>query len=278
MACARARAINRLMHANPSMVPSILDRVESAAPWLVGGVASQNTRRVASRHRHDRGQILGTVAGVIGILTDTSYWLVGPGQTLWLPPGLDHAARSHGAFAGWSLYITTPRAATLSETPFLIQTTRLLAAQAERLAEQTHHDVWNEPLAMLAETFWHEFLSAQRATVALPLPVDPRLRRVAEALIEDPADQRAEQAWAAVAGMSLRSFVRHFSAQTGLPFSAWRQRARIVNAQERLARDEAVTSVALSVGYESLGAFAAVFRKLTGLSPSDYSGLCRAKT
>jgi len=260
------------------MVPASLDQAEDGIPWLVGGVASQTTRRVASRHSHARGQILGTVAGVIGIMTDTSYWLVGPGQTLWLPPGLDHSARSHGAFAGWSLYVTTPRAATLPAAPFLIQTTRLLAAQAERLAEETHRGLWNEPLAMLAETFWHEFLSPPRATVALPLPGDARLRRVAEALIENPGDQRPEQAWAVDVGMSLRSFVRHFSAQTGMPFSAWRQRARIVNAQERLARDESVTSVALSVGYESLGAFAAVFRKLTGLSPSDYCGLCRAKS
>jgi AraC-like DNA-binding protein len=265
------------MDAKIPMFPPIFDRVDDGAPWLIGGTASQTTRRVAGWHSHRRGQILGVVTGVMGIRTATSYWLIGSGQALWLPPGVEHAARSHGAFEGWSLYFTAPRSALLPATPFLIQSTRLLAAQAERLAEETYRGLWDEGLALLAETFWREFRSLPHATVSLPLPADGRLRRVAEALIENPADQRAQEAWAVCAGMSLRSFVRHFSAETGLPFSAWRQRARIVAAQERLARGEPVTGVALAVGYESLGAFAATFRRLTGFSPSDYARACRSK-
>lgn len=76
--------------------------------------------------------------------------------------------------------------------------------------------------------------------------------------------------------MSVRSFVRHFGTETGMPFTAWRQRLRILNAQERLARGEAVTSVAFDVGYESPGAFAAIFRKITGHSPAAYMKLCRS--
>lgn len=62
-----------------------------------------------------------------------------------------------------------------------------------------------------------------------------------------------------------------------MQFSAWCQRLRILNAQEKLARGDHVTHVAAAVGYESLGAFAAVFKKNTGCSPSAYAQRCRAK-
>ena len=265
------------MCAKVTMFPPQLTTAHDEAPWLVGGYVKQETRRVAGRHSHHRGQILGTVTGVMGLRTDKDYWLVGPGQALWLPPGLSHTARSHGAIGGWSLYVGLQRCADLPSEPFLVQGTPLMNAQAERLSRRTFDGLWDQRLARLAETFWDEFLSQPHATLSLPLPSDRRLRRVADALSEHPGDQRSQEAWAGFAGMSLRSFVRHFSGETGLPFSVWRQRVRILNAQEQLARAELVTEVALSVGYESLGAFAATFRRLTGYSPSEYSRMCRSE-
>jgi AraC-like DNA-binding protein len=263
------------MCANVTMVPPQLSNDQDVSPWLVGGYVEQATRRIADRHSHDRGQILGMATGVMGLRTDRDYWLIGPNQALWLPPGVSHTARSHGAIGGWSLYVGLQRCAALPSAPFLVQGTPLMNAQAERLSRRTFEGLWDQRLARLAETFWDEFLSRPHATLSLPLPSDRRLRRVTEALSEQPGDQRSQGAWAGFAGMSLRSFVRHFSGETGLTFSGWRQRLRIVNAQEQLARSEPVTQVALSVGYESLGAFAATFRRLTGYSPSEYSRICR---
>ncbi|MDE1174293.1 MAG: helix-turn-helix transcriptional regulator [Parvibaculaceae bacterium] len=265
------------MYAKLTMVPPQLNNEHDEAPWLVGGYARQETRRVADRHSHQRGQILGIMAGVMGLRTDKDYWLIGPGQALWLPPGLPHTASSHGAVGGWSLYVGLQRCGDLPSAPFLVQGTPLMNAQADRLSRMTFEGLWNPPLARLAETFWDEFLSRPHATLSLPLPSDRRLRRVAEALSEHPGDPRSQEAWAGFAGMSLRSFVRHFSGETGLPFSVWRQRVRILNAQEQLARAEPVTEVALSVGYESLGAFASTFRRLTGYNPGEYSRLCRSQ-
>jgi AraC-like DNA-binding protein len=264
------------MCAKVTMIPPQLNEDHDEAPWLVGGYVSQATRRVADKHSHQRGQIFGIMTGVMGVRTDKNYWLIGPGQSLWLPSGVSHTARSHGAISGWSLYVGLQRGAELPSEPFLVRGTPLMNAQAERLSRRTFEGLWDRRLARLAETFWDEFLSQPHATLSLPLPFDRRLRRVAEVLSADPGDQRSQEAWARVAGMSLRSFVRHFSGETGLPFSAWRQRLRILNAQEQLARFEPVTKAALSVGYESLGAFAATFRRLTGYSPSEYSRMCNS--
>lgn len=264
------------MRATSSLIPSCMDSPDADLPWLLGGHMQQETRRIADLHAHSRGQIFGIGHGVMGMRTDEAYWLIGPGQALWLPPYLCHTARSHGAVRGWSLFINQARSTMLPAQPFLVRGTPLLIAQAERLAHCVSDPFWSDSLARLAESFWDEFLSLPRASVSLPFPTDGRLRRVADALSENPADAREQQDWAIEASMSVRSFVRHFGAETGMPFTAWRQRLRILNAQERLARGEAVTSVALDVGYESPGAFAAIFRKITGHSPAAYMKLCRS--
>lgn len=216
-------------------------------------------------------------SGVIAVKTQVAYWLIGPEQLLWLPPHLAHEARSYGAITGWSLYIAGDRCAFLVSKPFVADSTRLLSAQVERLSQNTQDTMWDARTARLAESFWDEFLSIPHQSVSLPFPNDVRLKRVADALCTNPADSRGQQDWADMAGMSLRSFVRYFTADTGMQFSVWRQRLRILNAQEKLARGQHVTHVAAAVGYESLGAFAAAFKKNTGYSPSAYAQRCMTR-
>lgn len=263
------------MCANSFMTPIAADRPDAGTPWLLGGHMKQDTRRIAERHAHARGQIFGIESGVMAIRTEHAYWLIGPGQCLWLPPHIPHEARSHGAVAGWSLYVSAAKCSGLPDEPFLAGGTRLLTALADRLSHDADETRWDAQISRLAECFWHEFLTAPRASVSLPFPKSEQLCRVANTLSDNPADSRDQKDWAKLAAMSLRSFVRHFTLETGLPFSAWRQRLRILNAQEKLARGESVASVALDVGYESLGAFATAFHKNTGYRPSDYARLCR---
>ncbi|NSL93107.1 helix-turn-helix transcriptional regulator [Acetobacter syzygii] len=246
-------------------------------PWLWGHIVRQIKRRVTKRHVHENGQIFIVESGVMAVMTQGAYWLVAPGQVLWLPCGLVHEARSHGAITGWSLYIAKDKSAGLDQTPFLADSTRLLTAQVERLSHHIEKTPWNAAMRRLADCFWDELLSIPRQSVSLPFPKDERLKRVTKALSTTPADPRTQQAWAYMAGMSLRSFIRHFTADTGLQFSVWRQRLRLLNAQERLARGERVTDVAASVGYNSLGAFATAFQKSTGYTPSTYAHHCRIR-
>jgi AraC-like DNA-binding protein len=57
-------------------------------------------------------------------------------------------------------------------------------------------------------------------------------------------------------------------AETGLTYTAWRQRARLMRALELLAKGAAVTSVALDLGYDSVSAFIALFKRVLGVTPS----------
>jgi AraC-like DNA-binding protein len=63
---------------------------------------------------------------------------------------------------------------------------------------------------------------------------------------------------------------RLFQKETGLSFAAWRQQARVLEAMGRLGGGAPVTQVALDLGYDSVSAFSAMFRRAAGASPSDY--------
>jgi transcriptional regulator GlxA family with amidase domain len=76
---------------------------------------------------------------------------------------------------------------------------------------------------------------------------------------------------AARAGLEERTFLRRFRAATGLKPSEYCQHLRVGRAREMLEfTNGTVEHIAWTVGYQDPGAFRATFRKITGLSPSDY--------
>ena len=68
----------------------------------------------------------------------------------------------------------------------------------------------------------------------------------------------------------------HYStlpAETGYSFTKWRQRARLLRALETLAADMLATTTALDPGYQTVGAFIALFRRTFGVTPTKYFAL-----
>jgi AraC-like DNA-binding protein len=108
------------------------------------------------------------------------------------------------------------------------------------------------------------------APLELPSPRDPRLRRLADALVADPADARTLPQLARASGMTARTAARLFAKDTRLSFARWRQQLRLVVALERLGAGEAVTTVALEVGYRDVSSFIAVFKAALGDTPASY--------
>ena len=92
-----------------------------------------------------------------------------------------------------------------------------------------------DELAALAPVAWE-----------LPMPSERRLRRTAQALCDHPANGRSLPEWARWAGLSPRSVSRHFVAETGLSFTAWRQRVRLMRALQWLAEGKPVAVTAVN--------------------------------
>lgn len=128
----------------------------------------------------------------------------------------------------------------------------------------------DEARQRIAHLIVHEIAMLPAEALGLPLPRDPRLRRVAQALLEQPADGHSIDGWAALAGTTARPLSRRFPQEAGLSFVDWRQRARLMRALEMLAERTPVTTIAIDLGYSSVSGFIALFRRTFGVTPAAH--------
>jgi AraC-like DNA-binding protein len=115
-----------------------------------------------------------------------------------------------------------------------------------------------------------EMRGAQPEPLEVPLPSSIRLLKAARSVLASPTAAISLDKVAAHAGMSRRSFARHFRAQTGLSFARWRRAVIAQHALELIASGHKVSCIATEVGYESVSAFIAMFRRQYGESPRQF--------
>ena len=123
---------------------------------------------------------------------------------------------------------------------------------------------------LLMSLLLHGFKSAAGAAALPSLPLNERLAQRCHSFLQKPESRDTIDRWSAELGMSRRAFTRLFRKETGLSFSAWRQQACLFAAMPRLAAGEAITTIALDLGYESPAAFTTMFKRLQGVPPRQY--------
>ncbi|HEY2512851.1 MAG TPA: helix-turn-helix transcriptional regulator [Polyangiaceae bacterium] len=227
--------------------------------------------RELRRHEHARGQLFASSMGLLAVETEAGRWLMPPDCGVWIPPGQRHGAVAQGATSGWSLYVSAAASRRLPASPVVVRVTALLREAIARAATWVPK---GRALTLaeerVADVIVDEIRSAPRERLHLPMPRTPSLVSVASRLVAVPDDPRGLAAWAKGAGMSPRSFTRHFRAETRVPFSAWRAQLRMLVAVERLAAGESVSRVGAALGYQSPSAFTAAFRRMLGASPTRF--------
>ncbi|MDN2696565.1 helix-turn-helix transcriptional regulator [Janthinobacterium sp. SUN073] len=223
-------------------------------------------------HSHARGQFAYAARGVISVHTPQGNWLVPPQRACWVPARLSHGMRMQGAVTMHNVFIDeaaiarmglSPDCQVLDASPLLRQLLAEAVTVEALYAEQSRA---GRLMALLLD----EIAAMAALPLSAPLPQDARLARLCMELLEHPSLDSSLDAMAAQAGMSRRTFTRQFRAQTGLAFAQWRQQACLLAAITRLAEGQAVTRVALDLGYASPSAFTAAFRRVLGRAPSDY--------
>jgi AraC-like DNA-binding protein len=254
------------MHA-PIIDRSLADSAHG--PILFVAAVDSQFSRVTPAHQHARGQLLGAHRGLLTVGTETSQWVVPAIHCVWLPPHHRHSMTSHGPFAGWSVYVAEAGCADLPDRPCIVRTSGLLREAVARAAN-FGPGLWTPPQVHLAAVILDEIRTLPREQFGLPMPADPRLVKISHALLEDLADNRGLDSWATWAGVSARTISRRFPAETGYSFTKWRQRARLMRALEMLAADTPVTTIAFDLGYDTVGAFIALFRRTFGVTPTRY--------
>ncbi|NIF34676.1 helix-turn-helix transcriptional regulator [Enterobacter sp. Cy-643] len=224
------------------------------------------------RHSHERGQFAYAASGVISVETPAGNWAVPPQCAIWVPGGLVHAMQMRGPVIMLNGYISNTAAHRLglpqSSQVFGVSTLlRELLAQAISLADVIQPEGRGQSLLDL---LLYEIASMPGLSLNAPLPDEPRLQAACRAFLRAPSLETSVDDMATRVGMSRRTFTRQFRQQTGISFVAWRQQGCLLAAIGRLGEGEAITRIALDLGYSSPGAFSGVFKKALGKTPGRY--------
>ena len=243
---------------------------ESDAPVLAFAFKRRTAEGWTPEHSHLRGQLVALTQGVVIVQAGSERWMHPPQRCAWIPPNCKHAARSVGGAAGSMVDLSPEMCRGLPKTPCLFNSSELLFAIVHRMLGWNFRQAPNIAQRRLIATLRDEIRQPDQQPLRLTLPREEKLAKVADALLDDVADDRTLDAWAHVAGMTRRTFMRAFSAQTGMSFGRWRQQARLFAALEMLAQRKSVTEVAIAVGYDSVSAFIEMFRTMLGTTPQTY--------
>lgn len=227
-------------------------------------VKEYDAARFCGRHRHPRAQLVQAVDGLIVVGAESGSWVVPAGFALWTPAELDHDVTMHGPAVLRTIYIRPGAAPDLPADCRVIAVSALLDAALTALAEEPVLYDASGRGGHLAALVLDEIVRADATPFALPVPADPRLARLARALIADPGSALDIDGWAETVGVSRRTLTRLFRVQTGLSFGDWRRRLRLLRAATRMADGEPLARVAASLGYRSPAAFRAMARRAFG--------------
>jgi len=227
---------------------------------------------IVEPHRHERGQLIYAISGLMEVSTETNLWLIPPQLGLWMPPGIEHGMRAHGAVSLRTFYVNLDRdRRALPERPQVVGISPFLRELILRAAEiPIDYDAAGHDARILALIL--EEVDWNRSGIGPDLKTarDRRLARLCDLILQDPGNVADLEELAALCGASSRTMARLFKGEFGVSFTYWRQLIRVFAAMPRLAAGESVTSVAMDLGYETPGAFTQVFRKFFGVPPSKY--------
>jgi len=223
-----------------------------------------------ARHSHTRAQLIFAIRGVMTVSSEHNRFVVPPQRALWMPAGMTHSIVMAGQVSMRTLYVADKGARGLPGACRVLAVSPLLRELIVRATALPVLYDENGADGRLMQMILDEIATLRTLPLDLLLSADPRLAKLCQALVEDPADERTLEQFAARFGASARTIARLFRSETGMSFGAWRQQLRLMEALRRMAAGDAVTTVALDLGYASPSAFAAMFRKTLGVPPSRY--------
>jgi len=247
-------------------------------PSVVAATRMLESELSSEMHQHARGQLFGSIKGLISVQVDGGLWVVPAIHAVWLPPHHAHAGRSFGPYHGWSAYVAEAACANLPAQPCIIRVSGLLREAVLRIASSMPQasDQSSQAQSHICAVVLDEIRSLPVEEFGLPIPADARLQRIAKALIANPADERSIDDWASFGAISSRTFSRRFVSETGFNFTAWRQRVRLLRSLEMLAEGISITAIALDLGYASISAYISLFRRTFGETPACYRSRLKA--
>jgi len=237
------------------------------APAIAVRVDVTETRAEVPAHWHRKGQLVFALGGGVTCRVPSGWWMVPPHCGVWIPGGMEHSNIATANARIFFVYIE-PGAADLPDRCCTFSISPLLRELIIELSDSVQEDAARDEL--LTRVLLTELPRMPVQQLHLPISAEPRLRRIAEALAENPADRSTLAEWANRVALSESSLARLVVKETGLSFGRWRQQLHLIVAIRELASGASVQQVSADLGYDSVTAFITMFKKALGKPPAKY--------
>lgn len=221
-------------------------------------------------HSHNKHQLIYAIQGVMVVHAAMHQWTVPPSRGIWMPCGQEHAIRCIGPLKMRSVFVHP------DDTPDLPTETRAVSI-SPLLSELIQTSIGiaepypnNSREARVMNLILDELKMLPTLPLHLPQPADPRIASICQSLQQTPGNNATLADRSARLHLDEKTIQRLFQKGTGMTFGQWRQQARLMQALERIAVGEKIIEVAGALGYESPSAFATMFKKQFGVTPSQF--------
>ncbi|MFE4454519.1 helix-turn-helix domain-containing protein [Streptomyces sp. NPDC056796] len=240
---------------------------QETAPYAItAGLRIPRVPTEWAPHAHALHELVWVRGGTLTSRVEDRVFTVSEGHGLWMPAGVVHGGRATAGARFHEAFFAPDRAPFAFGEPRAIVMTPLLDSLLSHLS-RTDLDA---AARARAESVVFDVLQPADHLFALQLPGDARIDAIAEALLDDPADNRSLEEWARYLGISDRTVTRAFRHATGLSFAQWRQVLRVHRALTLLAEGLDVTTVSEVLGYAQPSTFIASFRRVMGTTPGAF--------
>lgn len=251
--------------------PDIFIRADHDLPRSAIGFACEWKKGITNEpHSHWRGQLIYAISGSLKVISAAGTWIVPPERAVWMPSHIMHSVISVTDAHARFLYLDPNVFKGLPTSVTVVQMTALMReCLLSFLTLPRRYDEKGKASHLLA-IMVDELRVVPVMPLHLPQPASPKLQRATNEVLSSIATPPKLASLAAEAGLSVRSFERHFLRETGLTWRKWVTQARLMEAISQLSNGDRVGDVAFALGYEGPSAFVAMFKKATGHTPGKY--------
>ncbi|MFC4763483.1 AraC family transcriptional regulator [Dyella koreensis] len=244
--------------------------VRRVSSWPMTALAKDYPRGChIPKHRHRRGQLIYAASGVMQVTTREGIWIVPPQRSLWVPIGMAHEIHMEGQVAVRMLYLDRDTSA-LFGTHCRVLAVSALLRELILAAVQAHGEKDGERMEVMAPLLLHELQEADETAFHIPVPSDPRLKKVCQRLLDETSRVESLEQLAQRVGASSRTLARLFESELKMSFVRWRQHVRLARALSQMSLGHPIKTVARDAGYASSSAFCSMFHRIMGATPTDY--------
>ena len=225
---------------------------------------------IIPEHFHPESQLIFSISGAMDIRVSHRRWLVPPQMALWMPPSTAHSIKMSKSVSMRTLYFSPEISKQMSSSCKVLHIAPLLKELILYCCDKEQLSNEDTEQKALIEVILSQISKAQEMPLNLLLPKDPRGIKLSHILLENLGEQKNLTELCQNIGASKKTLERIFITETGLSLGKWRQQSRLLNGIKLISEGYSITQASLNSGYSSSSAFIFMFKKILGISPSQY--------